>query len=79
MKAYNIISNLNEKFSESCSFFWGKFLQDEEVSETSGTDYRISRQIQVLKNIFLQKGLGKCLQDEEVRETSLCSAGQYGL
>ena len=42
MKLKFLRTSLNQS-NICCSFFWGKFLQDEEVSETSATDYGILR------------------------------------
>ena len=75
-----------------CSFFWGKFLKDEEISETRATDYRILRigfeiieksmKLKFLRTSLNQSNIccsffgGKFLQDEIVSETS---AKYYGI
>ena len=77
MKLKFLRTSLNQS-NICCSFFWGKFLQDEEVSETSAKDYRISRtgfkiNGKFIKTTFFETRCsffwGKFLQDEEVSET----------
>ena len=77
MKLKFLRTSLNQS-NICCSFFWGKFLQDEEVSETSASDYGSLRIGFEIKKACNFSSICK-FNTKSVQKLSLCEGAQHGL